>query len=95
MSLLKKNALFVLAIFVMSATIPAFATDVKSSEKDECLLASKGCKDQVDSIQQRIKKINAEIKKGKNAYSAEELKKLQQKLKEADDILKDLEKQHH
>ena len=47
---------------------------------------------EVDSIQQKLKKINTEIKKGKKVYSAEELKKLDQKLKEANEILNSLEK---
>lgn len=88
---MKKILIAVLATFALSATTMAFAAD-GNSQKDECLLASKGCKDQVDSIQQKIRKINNEIKKGKRVYSAEELKKLQQKLKEADDILNNLER---
>ncbi|GFE59741.1 hypothetical protein [Geobacter sp. AOG2] len=92
---MRKILITVLAAFALSATSMAFAADVKSNEKNECLLASKGCKDQVDSIQQRIKKLNTEIKKGKKVYSADELKKLKQKLQEADDILKDLEKPGH
>lgn len=92
---MKKILITVLAAFALSATSVAFAADVNNGGKDECLLASKGCKDQVDSIQQRIKKINTEIKKGKKVYSADELKKLQQKLKEAEEILNSLEKSGH
>ncbi|MDD2540787.1 MAG: hypothetical protein PHH28_07050 [Desulfuromonadaceae bacterium] len=92
---MKKVLIAVMAIFALSATSMTFAADTKSNQKDECLLASKGCRDQVDSIQQKIKKINTEIKKGKKVYSAEDLKKLQQKLKEADDILINLEKPGH
>ena len=82
---MKKSALFVVAAVVMSCSIPVFA-----SEKDECLLASKNCKDQVDSIQQKIKKINTEIKKGKKVYTADELKALHAKLKEVNAMLDDL-----
>ncbi len=90
---MKKNLIAILAVAILSATSMAFAADAPAAgSKDECILASKNCKDQVDSIQQRMKKINTEIKKGKKVYSAEELKKLEQKLKEADDILKSLEK---
>jgi septal ring factor EnvC (AmiA/AmiB activator) len=56
---------------------------------------SNGCKDQVDSIQQRIKRLDNELRKGQKVYSADDLKKLQQKLKEANDILNDLEKPGH
>ncbi len=90
---MKKVLIAVLTACALSASAMAFAADApKANAKDECLLASKGCKDQVDSIQQKIKRINTEIKKGKKVYSAEELKKLQQKLKEADDIINSLEK---
>ena len=90
---MKKVLIAVLTAFALSATTMAFAADApKTGAKDECLLASKDCKDQVDSIQQKIKRINTEIKKGKKVYSAEDLKKLQQKLKETDEILRSLEK---
>jgi peptidoglycan hydrolase CwlO-like protein len=92
---MKKILITVLAAFALSATGAAFAADVPSNEKDECLLVSKGCRDQVDSIQQRIKKINVEIKKGKKVYSAEDLKKLKQKLKETEEVLNNLEKPGH
>jgi len=59
-------------------------------EKDQCLLASKGCKDQVDSIQVKIKKLQKEIKKGNKVYSTDEVKKLNDKLKEAETLLDNL-----
>jgi peptidoglycan hydrolase CwlO-like protein len=90
---MKRILIVVLAAFALSATGAAFAADAPTtSAKDECLLASKNCMSEVDSIQKRIKKINAEIKKGTKVYSAEDLKKLEQKLKEANEILKSLEK---
>jgi peptidoglycan hydrolase CwlO-like protein len=90
---MKKVLIAVLTAIALSATSMAFAADApQANMKDECLLASKGCMNEVDSIQQKMKKLNAEIKKGKKVYSAEELKKLQQKLKEANEILNSLEK---
>jgi len=90
---MKKILITLLTVVALSATSIAFAADAPvAGNKDECLLASKNCMNEVDSIQQRMKKINSEIKKGKKVYSAEELKKLEQKLKEADEILKSLEK---
>jgi septal ring factor EnvC (AmiA/AmiB activator) len=83
-----KRLLTVILSGMIMAAVPAFAAD--SAQKDECLLYSKECKNQVDSIQQKIKKLNDEIKKGKKTYSAEELKKLSEKLKEANDILTNL-----
>ena len=83
---MKKAAVMMLAVFAMSATVPAFG-QMSKEEKDQCLLASKNCANEVNSIQQKIKKLNAEIKKGKKVYSSEELKKLNTKLKEAEDML--------
>jgi len=90
---MKKILIALLAVATLSVAPMAIAADAPAvGSKDECLLSSKNCKDQVDSIQQRMKKIHTEIKKGKKVYSAEELKKLEQKLKEANEILKSLEK---
>ena len=90
---MKKILIAILTAAALSATSMAFAVDAPvAGSKDECLLASKNCMHEVDSIQQKMKKINTEIKKGTKVYSAEELKKLEQKLKEVNEILKDLEK---
>ena len=88
---MKKIALVFIAGLMLTTAIPAMA-EMTREEKDQCLLASKNCMHEVDSIQQKMKKINAEIKKGTKVYSAEELKKLEQKLKEANEILKSLDK---
>jgi len=84
---MKKIALMAMAAFTMSATMPAFAAEMTKDQKDECLLASKNCMNEVDSLQKKIKKLNTEIKKGKKVYSADELKKLNTKLKEAEDMV--------
>lgn len=96
---MKKIAVLLCAAFMMSATVPAFAAEkaaapaaaehkkMTKEEKDQCLLASKGCIAEVDSIQKKIKKLQAEIKKGTKVYSADEIKKLQEKLDEADKML--------
>lgn len=84
---MKKIAMMIMATFVLSAAVPAFAAEMTKEEKDQCLLASKNCANEVDSIQKKMKKLNAEIKKGKKVYSADEIKKLQGKLKEAEDML--------
>ena len=48
---------------------------------------------QVDDINKRVKKLNKEIKKGTRVYSPEELKKLENKLTETQEILRSLELQ--
>jgi peptidoglycan hydrolase CwlO-like protein len=83
---MRKIAVILLASFAMAATVPAFAQMTKE-EKDQCLLASKNCANEVDSLQKKIRKLQAEVKKGKKVYSADELKKLNDKLKEAEDMV--------
>jgi peptidoglycan hydrolase CwlO-like protein len=77
------------AIFLLSAA-PAFSQT--QAEKDECMLAMKNCTDQVDDIYKRMHRLDKEIKKGKKVYTPAELKKLQQKLAETEDLLKSMEK---
>ncbi len=87
---MKKMAVMVMAAYMMSATMPVLAAEMTKEEKDQCLLASKNCATEVDTLQKKIKKLNAEIKKGKKVYSAEDLKKLDQKLEEANKLLDDI-----
>ena len=90
---MKKIAVMMLAAFSMAVAAPAFAADMTKETKDECLLASKGCVHESKTIQQKIKALDTEIKKGKKVYSADEIKKLEGKLKEANDLLDNLLKQ--
>jgi len=89
---MRRVLIAVLTAFALSAASMAFAQDAQKNEKNECLLIAKGCRTEVDSIQQKIRKINAEIKKGTKVYTPEELKQLNQMLKEAKDIIIELEK---
>jgi len=89
---MKKIAVVMLAAFSMAVAAPAFAAEMTKETKDMCLLASKGCANEAKSIQQKIKALNVEIKKGTKVYSAEEIKKLEAKLKEANEILDNLMK---
>jgi len=90
---MKKLALMLMTAVALAATVPAMAQEMTKEEKDMCLLASKNCAGEVDSLQKKMKKLRAEIKKGKKVYSAEELKKLEQKLKEANELADALMKQ--
>lgn len=61
--------------------------------RKECEMLLKNCAQEVDSIQQRIGKLQAEIKeKGANTYTLEELKTLEKKLKEANETLRILQR---
>lgn len=88
---MKKMATMLAAAMLVMSTVPAFA-EMTKAERDECLLASKNCINQVDDIQKRIQKLNKEIKKGSQVYTADELKKLQAKLTETQQLLKELER---
>lgn len=84
---MRKIAVMLIAAASMAVAMPAMAAEMTKEQKDMCLLAAKGCATEVDSIQKKIQKLNAEIKKGKKVYNPEEIKKLQNKLKEAEDML--------
>ena len=79
---------FILVLACMGLSV-AFAQEKSTtkSEKDECLLISKGCANETLSIQEKIKKLDTEIKKGTKVYTPAELKRLQDKLKDAEDTL--------
>lgn len=86
--MMRRVAMLVMALSMMSVSVPVFAADkMTTAQKDECLLTSKECKNAADSIQQKIKKLQAEIKKGSKVYTPEELGKLNAKLKETNDLL--------
>jgi len=71
----------------------AFAqTPQTQAERDECLLASRNCVDQVDDIYKRMHRLDKEIRKGTRVYSPDELKRLRIKLTEAQEQLKTLER---
>lgn len=97
---MKKTLILILATGMLSAAVPLLAEETPSmqmdhqmSQKDQCLLYSKKCMSSADSLQERMKKLDAEIKKGTKVYSPEELKKLEDKLKETNDTLDQLLKQ--
>ncbi|RII31018.1 MAG: hypothetical protein CXR30_04235 [Geobacter sp.] len=87
---MKKVAVMMLAAFSMAVASPVFAAEMTKDQKNECLLASKGCANEVSSIQTKMKKLQAEIKKGKKVYTADELKKLNDKLKEAEKMIDEM-----
>ena len=62
---MKKMALLIAAVLMMGLQTPVFAADTTHQQKDECLLSSKQCATQADSIQQKMKRLDAEIKKGR------------------------------
>ena len=78
------------AALLVSASMPAFS-DQTPEEKVICNLAAQNCLNKADILQKRIKKLNADLKKGTKTYSAEDLKKIEQKLQETQDTLDKIE----
>ena len=93
------SKLTLLAAVLMITTVPVFADDAAmdkaiqqghQGEKDECLLVSLNCANQVDTIQQRIDRIKGEISRGSDVYTNDELNKLNRELDETIQQLDDL-----
>ena len=63
--------------------------DMSSHEgmKMETADGTRECALQAETIQQKIKRLNAEVATGSKKHNPEELKKLEKKLKEANEIL--------
>lgn len=91
---MRKTAIALAAAMSILSAAPAFPQQTQS-EKDECLLASRNCANQVDDIYKRMHRLDKEIKKGKRVYTAQELKQLQDKLAETRELLKEMEKPGH
>ena len=87
---MKKIALTTAAILMLSTALPVFALEETNRDKVICELAAKNCLTQSEAFQKRLKKIQKDMAKGKT-YSAEDVKKLEQKLKEAQEILDKIE----
>ena len=87
---MKKSAIMIAATLMLSATMSAYSQQTPE-EKVICNLAAQNCLNKADILQKRIKKLNAEIKKGTKTYSAEDLKKLEQKQQETQDLLDKME----
>ncbi|OGU00781.1 MAG: hypothetical protein A2079_03620 [Geobacteraceae bacterium GWC2_48_7] len=92
-----KKVLVMLAAVGLFGAMPVFAADHGDKKMDshagmtmETKEGARQCALQAESIQQKIKRIQSEIKKGSKKYSAEELNKLETKLKEANELLDSL-----
>lgn len=81
----------VCAVALALAVIPAFAS-VPPEGKDDSLLYNKNCPNALDSLPERITKLNKEIAKGEKVYSFEELNKLKRKMKEDSETMRVLQK---
>lgn len=100
---MKKTLAIIMATALFAAAAPVLAEDghkhgASHQAQDEqcakeCDMLLKNCALEVDSIQERITKLRAAIsEKGADAYTLEELKILNKKLKEANETLRALTK---
>ena len=87
---MKKLIVALMAVGLLGA-VPVLAAHHESKAMDP-KEEVRQCALQAESIQQKIARIQKEIKKGSKAYSAEDLNKLEDKLKEANKILEELNK---
>jgi DNA-binding transcriptional MerR regulator len=93
---MKKLLVIVMALGLFGA-MPAFAADhdgmkmgTHEGMKMETSDGMRECALQAESIQQKVKRLNAEIAQGSKKHSAKELKDLENKLKEANVLLDNL-----
>jgi hypothetical protein len=78
--------------------VPVLAADTSGNDqgydqqqgKDECLLVSMNCRDNVDTLQQRIQRLDREIGKGTSVYTNAELRRLQQQRDDNAELLRSL-----
>lgn len=87
---MNKSVYMILAALMLSTAMPAFSQQTPE-EKVVCNLAAQNCLNKADILQKRIKKLKSEVKKGTKTYSAEDLKMIEQKLQETQDLLDKVE----
>jgi uncharacterized protein YlxW (UPF0749 family) len=87
---MKKIVLMLSAALLVTASMPAFSNQTPE-EKVICNLAAQNCLNKADVLQKRVKKLKAEVAKGTKTYSAEDLKKIEQKLQETMDLIDKVE----
>lgn len=95
MVLLMATSLFAFAAPLLAQETHQHGAAHKTQDEQcvkECDMLLKNCAVEVDSIQQRIRKLQIEINdKGANTHTLDELKALNKRLKEANETLRVLE----
>lgn len=85
-----------LSAALLIAAVPALADEGnmqeqrQGMEKNECLLVAMNCGSQVDTIQQRIVRIQNEMARGSAVYSQDELRRLNDQLRDANRMMENL-----
>ena len=99
---MKKQLVILMAMSLFAVAAPALAEEghnhgashqvMDEQCTKECEMLLKNCAQEVDSIQDRIRKLQVEInEKGATTYTREELGKLNARLKESNDLLRSLQ----
>lgn len=99
---MKKTMVLLMAVALFAAAAPVYAMEHEHSGthdmadvdcKKDCDTLLKDCSHDIDSIQQKIKKLKTAIKKdGADQQKLDDIKALKTKLAEANALLKSLEK---
>jgi len=86
---MKKIIPLIVLFGLIAVAGPISAADQKANtnEKELCVLYANDCANKVYGIQKKIRKIQNELAKGSTVYNAEEIRKLKDKLKEAEDMI--------
>ena len=79
-----KKSILMLIVAGLFAAMPVLAAEQGHHDAKECI---QHCALQNEAIGKKIERLQGEIKKGKATYSAEELRKLEEKLSEANFML--------
>ena len=83
---MKKFTISVFAVVVALNAGAAFASG-ESQSKNDCLLYGKNCSNVSISLPERIAKLSVEITKGEKVYTPDELKRLELRLNEDNQVM--------
>jgi peptidoglycan hydrolase CwlO-like protein len=100
---MKRQLVILMAVSLFAAAVPVLAEEghqhgashqaMDEQCAKECAMLLKNCAQEVDSIQDRIRKLQVEInQQGANKHTLKELKILNKKLKDTNATLRDLQK---
>jgi hypothetical protein len=85
---MKKIITLIIASGLFALAGPIYGAEHKdTNEKELCILYTRDCANKVYDIQKKIRKIQDELAKGAAVYNADKIKKLKDKLKEAEDMV--------
>lgn len=97
---MKKNTIIALAAALLATSVPAFAAThhmTGNAQQDEqclkdCQMLVRDCGQEVDSIQQQIKKLKTALNENSGKYTAAQLSVLKNRLESAQKTLRVLER---